>query len=512
MTMKLLSIALTWHDGNLSFFDGEKVRYHKLERSTQIKRYHSESFWDWQKDIKNLWGIDYREIDDIVIIFDTYEKFKDWEDYDDSIKKVVEGVDNSVLLENEINPLKNFGVDKVHYIGHHYAHSLCTWMLQERESDVCFVFDGAGERKSWSVFKNHKLIDRGHIDFGSIGWGIREAGKFLGIKYSHRNDIAGKLMGLQSYGNLDLKYLEHLNQYNIEHIKDIFHIDDWIEYKGDPLVAQLTALDWIRTVHYRIGQLLVDFFKKYADENSLISYTGGVAQNVIWNTELKKTFKNLVIPPHSSDEGLSLGGIEFLRKKHKLPKFNIENFPYCQSDNKPNSTPSIETIKFAADLLSQGKKIGWYQGEGEVGPRALGNRSILMDPRIPNGKEIINRIKKRENYRPFGASILKEFVSDYFDLEWEDPFMLYTTKVKVDGFSSITHIDNTCRIQTVDNSNTIFRSLLEEFYRLTGCPILLNTSLNLAGKPLAGYPENAKELLFQTELDFVFIGNEIYTK
>lgn len=510
--MKLLSIALTWHDGNISFFDGEKVRYHKLERSKQIKRYHSENFWDWQQEIKNLWGIDFRDIDDISIIFDTYENYRTWDEYDESIKQVVTGIKNSVILSDNINPLKNFGVDTVHYIGHHYAHSLSTWMLEEKDPDVCFVFDGAGERKSWSVFKNQILIDSGHIDHGSIGWGIREAGKFLGIKSSHRNDIAGKLMGLQSYGNLDLKYLEHLNHYGIQDIKEIFYIDDWIEYKGDQLVAQLTSLDWIRTVHYRIGTLLVDFFRKYADDNSLISYTGGVAQNVIWNTELKKVFKNLIIPPHSSDEGLSLGGIEFLRRKYGLPKFKIENFPYCQSDKVPTSIPKLETIKLAAKLLSQGKKIGWYQGEGEVGPRALGNRSILMDPRIPNGKEIINLIKKRENYRPFGASVLKEFVSDYFDLTWDDNFMLYTTKVKTDKFSSITHIDKTCRIHTVDNTNAIFRTLIEEFYKITGCPILLNTSLNLAGKPLAGYPENAKELLFQSELDCVFIGNEFYTK
>ena len=197
---------------------------------------------------------------------------------------------------------------------------------------------------------------------------------------------------------------------------------------------------------------------------------------------------------------------------HNLPKFKIKNFPYCQNDIPPDSSPTAETIKLAAQLLSEGKKIGWYQNHGEIGPRALGNRSILMDPRIHNGKDIINTIKRRENYRPFGAAILKEYVQEYFDVDWDDPYMLYTAKVKSKKLESITHIDDTCRIQTVDNENKLFKNLLEEFFKITGCPLLLNTSLNLAGQPLSGYPENAKEIFFQTELDYIFIGNAIYEK
>ena len=261
-----------------------------------------------------------------------------------------------------------------------------------------------------------------------------------------------------------------------------------------------------------MGEVLVEFFKTYAKSNELISYSGGVAQNVIWNTELKKHFPNLLIPPHSGDEGLSLGAIEWLRKKNNLPKFELNNFPYSQSDVSPESFPTQETIKRTAKLLSEGKIVGWYQGNGEIGPRALGNRSILMDPRIAYGKEKMNFIKRRENFRPFGASVLKEYADQYFDMQGEDNYMLHVSKVLTEDLASITHVDGTCRIQTVDKNNVLFRKLLEEFFQLTGCPLLLNTSLNIAGFPLASYPEICVDIFKSTPIDSMVIGNKVYIK
>jgi carbamoyltransferase len=190
--------------------------------------------------------------------------------------------------------------------------------------------------------------------------------------------------------------------------------------------------------------------------------------------------------------------------------FDMKGFPYIQNDVAPSVEPSDETIRTVAKYLSEGKTVAWYQGHGEVGPRALGNRSILMDSRISDGKEIINRIKNRESYRPFGASVLAELANEYFDMLCEDEYMLYTCQVKTDTLPAITHIDGSCRIQTVGDKNPVFKKLLEEFYSLTKCPLLLNTSLNLAGKPIAGYPETAIELLKNTSLDCAVVGNTIY--
>jgi carbamoyltransferase len=165
-----------------------------------------------------------------------------------------------------------------------------------------------------------------------------------------------------------------------------------------------------------------------------------------------------------------------------------------------------------AEQLSKGKIVAWYQGNGEIGPRALGNRSLLMDPRIINGKDVINKIKKRENYRPFGASVLEEYQDKFFDIKWHDDYMLYVSNVIVDQFPPITHIDGTCRIQTVKENNYYFRKLLLSFYDITGCPILLNTSFNMAGKPICSTIEEALNIFRNTDIDLLVIGNDVYEK
>jgi len=154
--------------------------------------------------------------------------------------------------------------------------------------------------------------------------------------------------------------------------------------------------------------------------------------------------------------------------------------------------------------------VAWYQGNGEIGPRALGNRSILMDPRIPNGKDIMNKVKNREYYRPFGASILSEYAKEYFDLDFENPYMLYVGVTQKENLESITHVDGTCRVQTVKTGH--FRKLLEYFYELTGCPVLMNTSLNVSGKPISGHISDAMHEFNSKNIDVLVVGNEIYRK
>jgi carbamoyltransferase len=507
--MKLLSVMMTAHDCNMSYFDGEVVKYHKTERLKQKKRHAWDNNWEWANDIKSIWNVTPQEIDEIAVCLSYETDMTRADNPSDLITgKYFPATElNNLFLPESLWPLDH---PNVWFMNHHFCHSLSTWMLSDQQPDVAIVIDGLGDFKTWSVFKRQHLIASGDIrnGFGSIGWSMRDTGYDLGITSKEYNDVAGKLMGLQSYGTLDYEYLEFLKKYDISQTLEIFSQDHWHTYKGDKLIGKLTLLDWIKTVHHRMGEVLVEFFKKYASPDDVIVYAGGVAQNVIWNTELKKHFPNLIIPPHSSDEGLSFGGLEWLRQKNKLPKFKLDNFPYVESDVAPSSTPELTTIQKAAKLLSEGKTVGWYQGHGEVGPRALGNRSILMDPRIVNGRVKINKIKNRENFRPFGASVLKECANTYFELDHDDEFMLYVAPVKTKEFEAITHIDNTCRVQTVGDRNPIFRQLLEEFYKLTGCPVLLNTSLNIAGKPIAGYPENAKELFWNSELDHMFIGNE----
>jgi carbamoyltransferase len=497
--MKLLALRLCEHDSNISYFDGSELHYYKSEREYQIKHHAFHNIWEWQDVIKRLWGVNESDIDEIAIVFDPW-----------AYRLPINNETFFPAIEYNYIPSKC----KVWRLNHHYAHALSSWMLLEKEPDVSIVIDGFGDfDKAWSVIKNNMLVEEGSLQKnGSIGQMLADAGRNLGVEADHGLDIAGKVMGLQSFGCIDEGYLNFIQQYDLYSINHLYDVNNWYLYKQDPLIANLTRLDWIKTIHARTGEILVDFFKKFASKDDVIHYSGGVAQNVVWNTELKKHFNNIIIPPHCSDDGLSLGAIEWLRIKNNLPKFKLNGFPFSQKDQAPITYPSQETIKKTALLLAEGKTVAWYQGNGELGPRALGNRSILMNPLINNGKIKINNIKRREQYRPFGASVLNEFKEEYFCLDYENPFMLFTSKLKNNNMECITHIDNTCRIQTVNENGSSFRLLLEEFYKVTGCPVLLNTSLNLAGKPIAGYIDNAKELFYGSNLDCLVIGNDLYEK
>lgn len=512
--MKLLSVSLPRHDSSISYFDGETVRYIKLERTKQVKRYPMTDRWSWVNEVKTQWGLDVNDVDEIIFDFHPHSFYDRFKPYHPTLQKIFSGECNVIQFEDDFNIFKDVVSNKnIYYTSHHYAHVLSLWPLTDKLPDITFVIDGEGDHRAWSVYRHHKLIAKGIIENGSIGGNYFRAANFLGIQSQNSSDSSGKLMGLQSYGEINANYLTVLRTMGITEIDKIFSFDTWTQFHNNmELVPSLKPLDWIRTVHQRVGELICEHFKQYIQEGDTIGYVGGVAQNIVWNTELKQRYPNIIIPPHSSDEGVSLGGLEWLRMKNNLPPFKFNNYPYGQDDFAPDTEPSDDTIKQVAGYLAEGKIVGWYQGKGEMGPRALGNRSILMDPRIPNGKQKINNIKRREQYRPFGASVLKEHSNKYFDMKFDDDYMLFSTNVNSNSFPAITHIDGTCRVHTVTDKNPAFRKLLEEFYKLTGCGLLLNTSLNIAGKPLAGYPQVAKDLFYTVGLDYMVIGNEIYNK
>ena len=484
-------MRLCEHDTNFSLWDGESVRYHKTERTLKEKHHAQDNLWEWRHTIEDVFGIHSDQLSEIAIAADPWR--------------------HKLPRENEnFFPSKPFpylvAPCPVTRVNHHWAHALSTWMMKS-QTDVQIVMDGFGDYDvAWSVFRDNKLIDIGSEEKdGSIGILMGSAGMHLGVKADHESDITGKLMGLQSYGRLDEGYLEYIRKFGMRDLNDFFHPQVWNEYHNSELLGNLKQLDWIHTLHERIGEILIDFFAEYATPDESISYTGGVAQNVIWNTGILHAFPKTVIPPHCGDEGLSLGLLEFLRQKHNLPQFKLENFPYVQTDVAPDTEPSDATISKTAQALADGKVVAWYQGHGEVGPRALGNRSILMHPRLE--RERINKIKNREGYRPFGATILEEHKELFAGLV-DNPYMLTVGHTMSEDYPAVTHVDGTCRAQTLGTENTVFRKLLVEFYRQTGLPLLLNTSLNLAGEPIAATPEQAHDLFRNTEIDVLVIGDE----
>ena len=495
--MKLLALRLDDHDSNMCLYNNGKVSYIKTERLRQDKHHAYNNTWEWAMDLEEYFGLLPSDIDEIAIVADPLRY--------------------NIEHDKPFSAKPYFGLQgatcPVWHVEHHYAHALSAWMFPTTSWQ--FVFDGVGEvyrqgkevkGVTWSVYKNYKKVtqnfgtfyqssDTGSTVTDSFGVAYENLARHLGLEAEHPNDLAGKLMSLQSFGEHDLEYSNELDP------------EGWLKHKG-PILSDLTKLDMAKTFHNKLSDQILDIIEKYVDIGENILITGGCAQNISWNTVFKQYFRNLLVTPHSADDGLSLGAIKWLADKNKV-KLERSQFPYWQQDEAPEE-PTQKTIKETAQLLADGKIVGWYQGQGEVGPRALGNRSILMNPMIADAKHIINtKVKHREEFRPFGATILKEHQKDYFKLDIYNPYMLYYDYV-IKDVPAITHVDGTCRYQTLGNENKVFRSLLEEFYKITGVPLLLNTSLNKGGKPIAGCKRDALGILYDTDLDVLVYGDTIY--
>jgi len=266
---------------------------------------------------------------------------------------------------------------------------------------------------------------------------------------------------------------------------------------------------------------------------------GGCALNSLANGKIfdHTPFKEIYIQPASSDGGGSLGAAYYLYshifdQKRKFimkdaywgPAFNRSQIEMLLNKNKEQLKGcAIEIIESnnelcrrTAEFIAQGKIVGWFQGRMEWGPRALGNRSILADPRKNEMKDILNaRIKKREWFRPFAPAILLENLGEYFEKDYPEPFMLKVYQFKEDKkkiVPAVTHIDGTGRLQTVTkDENPLFWQLIREFEKITGVPILLNTSFN-ENEPIVCKPQEALDCFLRTKMDVLVMGNYCITK
>ena len=488
--MKFLGLRLCDHDSNISFSDGNKVKYYKSERDLQIKHHGFNNLTDWIY-VLDRWNISPSDIDAICIVLD-----------DDQLKKETK---EETKEELKINQFEELGFKcKIYRIDHHLAHALSCW-TSGQDFDMDIVFDGFGNNAiSHSIYKNLFREEFYNLDqCPSIGELMGLFGQILGIS-GHRQDHAGKIMALKGHSKLKKesreKYLNLFSNYSIFEMHKIWDTDNLLQ-----LQKNNHKINSISIAHEISEKLFAEYFKHKAEGKT--SYSGGIAQNTIINSKIKQKHQDLYIPPHCTDEGLSLGCIEFLRREYQQERFDTSGFPFWQSDEAPKTRPSKNTIKQTAEHLANGKIVGWYQGNGEVGSRALGNRSILMNPTIKNGKDILNQqVKHREWFRPFGASILEEEAENYFDWKESSPYMLYVMNIfDKESFPSITHVDGTCRIQTVSQELEDYYSLIEEFKKLTGIPMLLNTSLNVNGKPISGHINDLDKI----NLDVKVVGNYV---
>ena len=490
--MNFIGLRLCEHDTNITYTDGVKVRYYKSERDLQSKHHGHNSLNLWTNVIKR-WGV--TKVDAIAIVMDTH-------------KHPFIKTDCSKLFEIlDVPMFKDMGFDcPVFRVDHHYAHILSYFMLGDKY-DYGFVFDGYGDNEnSHTIMHNgEKLVQYDLDEMPSFGQILGNLGGKMGME-GHVLDRAGKIMAKKAYGATSNHLLNKVKRKQRRF--DLHFLDYLWTFDMD---TDEDTNQGIYFAHEITEDLYVKHFTKYCEKSDIVYYSGGIAQNTIINTKLRNKFPNLVIGPHCADDGLSLGAVEFLRQHYDCDPFDVSGFPYWQDDEAPEDKPSTQTIKQTAERLARGEIVGWYQGNGEIGPRALGHRSILMNPLIRDGKDIINtRVKHREPYRPFGASILSDATGSFFEDDRPSPYMLYLYKIKHDGFDSITHRDGTCRLQTVNDG--VFGELLEEFGKLTGVPMLLNTSLNNGGKPICGSINDAIELYHRSDMNTLVAGNRILNK
>jgi carbamoyltransferase len=257
---------------------------------------------------------------------------------------------------------------------------------------------------------------------------------------------------------------------------------------------------------------------------------GGVGLNCVMNQRLLALpfVDKIYVQPASSDAGTAVGAaLEIVAEKgfqpetmdhvYTGPSFSNEEIQRALESYKVPFRREEDVCRFAADRLSRGSIVAWFQGAMEFGPRALGNRSILADPRDPRMKDRINAtIKFREDFRPFAPAVLEENVGEYFENGISSPFMTLTFDVREARrreIASITHVDGTARIQTVGaRTNPRFHRLISEFGKLTGIPMVINTSFNVKGQPIVCTPRDAVSTFYMTGMDYLVLGDYVLAK
>ena len=463
-------------------------------------------------------------------------------------------------IKNEIHKsLKGFNGDII-FPEHHLSHAAHTFYTSNFDESAILTVDGVGEWSTTSIgfAKNNSISLTHDIRWPhSLGLFYSAFTYFLGFQV---NEGEYKLMGLASYGKPKF-YDEIIN--NLIDVKDdgSIHLNmKYFAFTYDKVMtndkfAKLFGIDprkkdeKAEQIHFDIGasaqKVLEDILLKMANhvydkfKIKNLCLGGGVGLNGVANYRILKEsqFDNVHIPPSPGDAGSAVGCAQYLYHIHhknkriieqdqsktiqenvyvgpsytneEIQKFlDSENIIYEKLDNQ-------QLLSKTANLISDGNIVGWYQGKMEWGPRALGCRSILADPRKAEMKDILNeKIKHRESFRPFAPSILEEHVSEYFDIDRSSPYMLMVTHVKKpDQIPAVTHVDGTGRLQTVHrNANPIYYDLINEFYKITGVPVVINTSMNVMGEPIVNTPKQAYQMIIKTDMDYLVMGNYLVKK
>ena len=598
--MLILGISAFYHDSAAALIDGEHIiAAAQEERFTRVK--HDQSFpINAVEYCLAEAGVSLAEVDKVVFfekplvkferLLETYISFAPrgfssfksalplWIKEKLSQKKIIrEAMAHLVDVEGG----KEYDwANKLNFSEHHLSHAASAFYPSPFEEAVVLTLDGVGEwvTTSLAIGRGNSLEIAKEIHFPhSLGLLYSAFTYYTGFRV---NSGEYKVMGLAPYG--EAKYTDLIFQHIID-VKDdgSYRLDmSYFDYctglrmtnsKFEELFGQSARqpeqkleqfhMDIAASVQAVTEEIVLRLCSSIAQETGIknICLAGGVALNCVANGKLERSgvFENVWIQPAAGDAGGALGAAQAVAHlQHDLPRtvhpndnmqgaylgchFNDDEI--AQRLEKLGAVftrfdVEDEAINAAAQALANEQVVGWFQGRMEFGPRALGGRSILGDPRSPKMQKNLNlKIKYRESFRPFAPSILREKVEQWFDLKGDSPYMLLVDAVKQDKridmsdeqsalfgieklniprsqIPAVTHVDYSARIQTVHKeTNPKYHQLISEFDRLSGCPIVVNTSFNVRGEPIVCTPEDAFNCFMGTEMDVLSIGNFILRK
>ena len=518
--MKNLVSIFAGHDSNISFYNAEKDTYHTIEIERLVKkryfRLHEDNSPQYQKDVlehcrdiaEQEWGIK-NEYEAFLISSDGY-------------------------IQTE--PRDIFNTEKVITIAsHHQTHAASTLYKSPFNQALIFSYDGGGDDGHFNIYLGDKergirLLENIPSDFGGgyllCGSLVREVAE----KSRHQLALSGKLMGLCGYGKPIKEYVPAFKEFFFDRdykklaettglpLKNLDNpwenpLENWV-FEGQE------GYDIAATSQEAFEQAVFSVLDKY-DPNIPLILTGGCALNVLVNEKVKCLYNRpLYVPPDPHDGGLSLGHLFLYNKPTGQVNITYSGLPLVDRNKLQNYVDEYGATKVnkkeIAELIKDGKILGLVYGDSEVGPRALGNRSIVCDPNIADMKDILNsKVKFREWYRPFAPFCKQEEAQNWFETRNFDNFeyMSYAPRVKVDTLPAITHVDGTARLQTVtEESHSHFYELLTEFGKISATNVLLNTSFNIRGYPILSSIEDALYALNNTEMDYVVIEDYLFGK
>lgn len=442
---------------------------------------------------------------------------------------------------------------QLHNVSHHLSHIGGSFYISPYERAALLSMDGSGEwSTTWLGETNGKQFTCFSESYfpHSLGSFYEAATEFCGFQPNYDE---GKTMGLAPFGDPTRFYNEMAKLVRIDeqgrvHVdQSYFTYNNWgsgrigpkyIQTFGTPRKAPGPFEDHHHDVAAAAQKVLEDrvlemcrLLERRAKSDYLV-IAGGVGLNSVMNGRiLRETrFKDVYVMPAAGDNGTSIGAAYWVynhvlgrtdRHHHSKPYTGLEysnaEIEKLLNECKLPYVRSEDICRDTAQMLREGKIIGWFQGKSEIGPRALGNRSIICDPTLPGMKDKINaEVKHREAYRPFAPSALVEHRQEYFEIEVEDPFMLKVCMVRPEKRSvipAVTHVDGSARLQTVSKeTNPRYHQLISEFAKLSGVPVILNTSFNIMGEPMVEHPLQAIRCFFSTGLDVLVLGDFIVRK